>query len=183
MTVISALAILVLLAAIVPNVMTSQGYWTASNSYPPEGLKKYHIFLDGSFPSSAFRAAKIINENLTACLDFSYSYTDANPKPLVCHSVKESDIPLTNDSIIDAGFFVVSDKLNNSNAEACVRVGYHNMYSCDSGGDSWNLFITNIHYNMNKLIYDDVSAYDDCINYNHLKEGSKEFWDCVKEFS
>ena len=63
--VISALAIVVLLSAIAPNVMASQGYWTPSDSYPPKGLKKYHLFLDRTFPSSAFRGAKLVIKTLS----------------------------------------------------------------------------------------------------------------------
>jgi hypothetical protein len=177
--VISALVIIVLLSAIAPNVMASQGYWTPSDSYPPKGLKKYHLFLDRTFPSSAFRGAKLVIKTLTACLDFRPNYT--NPKPLVCHPINEGDIPRTNDSILDAGFFIVSDRLNASDATACVRVGYNNWYSCGGTGDhSWDSFIPNIHYNMNRLIHDDVSAFDACINEYHLKEGTEDFNFCMK---
>ena len=103
--------------------MASHGYWTASDSYPPEGLKKYHLFLDETFPSSAFRGAKLVNENLTVCLDFNPDYD--HPKPVVCHPIKESDIPSTNNSIMDAGFYVVSDKLNESAARRSC-----NFYFC-----------------------------------------------------
>jgi hypothetical protein len=159
--------------------MASRGYWTPSDSYPPKGLKSYHIFLDETFPSSAFRGAKLANQNITSCLDFRPN--DTNPKPLVCHPINEGDIPRTNDSILDAGFFVVSDRLNASDATACVRVGYNNWYSCAGTGDhSWDLFIPNIHYNMDRLIYDDISAFDACINEHHLKEGTKDFDFCMK---
>ncbi len=33
-------------------------------------------------------------------------------KPLACHHIKESEISQINDSILDVGYFVVSDKLN-----------------------------------------------------------------------
>lgn len=118
--VIIALVIIVLLSAIAPNVMASQGYWTPSDSYPPKGLKKYHLFLDRTFPSSAFRGAKLVIKTLTACLDFRPNYT--NPKPLVCHPINEGDIPRTNDSILDAGLFIASDRLNASDATACVEL-------------------------------------------------------------
>ena len=36
---------------------------------------------------------------------------------------------------------------------------------------------------MDKLIYDDVYAYDACLNVNHLKEGSKDFDECVSQLS
>jgi len=45
----SALVIIVLLSAIVPNVMASQGYWTPSDSYPPKGLKNTTYFSIGHF--------------------------------------------------------------------------------------------------------------------------------------
>ena len=112
-------------------------------------------------------------------MDFRPNYT--NPKPLVCHPINEEDIPRTNDSILDAGFFIVSDRPNASDATACVRVGYNNWYSCGGTGDhSWDSFIPNIHYNMNRLIHDDVSAFDACINEHHLKEGTEDFNFCMK---
>ncbi len=134
--------------------------------------------MDATFPSSAFRAAKLINENLTACLDFS-NYS--KPNPLVCHPIKESDIPSTNDSIMDAGFFVVSSKLNASDAEACVAIGYRHMYSCWGGRiESKDPYDIKLYYDMDRLIYDDVYAYDGCLNDNHLKSGTKDFDFCLK---
>ena len=50
--VISALAIIILLSAIAPNVMASKGYWTASSSYSPRGMTKYHLFLVGTYQSA-----------------------------------------------------------------------------------------------------------------------------------
>ena len=69
--VLGALAILVLLAAIVPTVMatTMQGYWTASNAPAPPGMKKYHIFLDGMYPSSRDRVKKLTNEGFSVCVN------------------------------------------------------------------------------------------------------------------
>jgi hypothetical protein len=128
--------------------------------------------LDATFPSSAYRAAKLVNEHLKVCLDFKSNYT--NPTPLVCHPIKESDIPSTSDSILDAGNFVVSSKLNASDASACVAIEYHHMYSCWSGRiESKDPYVTKIYYDMDRLIYDDVYAYDACLNDNHLKEGTK----------
>ena len=94
--------------------MANQGYWTSNNSNIPNGLKPYHIFLDETYPSSLDRHVRLLNQNLTACLDFNVNYT--KPMPLVCHPIKESDIPSTNSSILDVGFFVVSDKLNETAA-------------------------------------------------------------------
>jgi hypothetical protein len=121
---------------------------------------------------------------ITACLDFNPNYT--NPKPLVCHPIKESDIPSTDDSVVDAGFFVVSDKLNESAATACVHVGYKNWYSC--GGQtiddhSFSFPFPKLLYDMSGQIYYDVSAYDQCLNRLRLKEGTEEFENCVKEVS
>lgn len=131
-TVINALAIVVLLSAIAQNVMGSQGYWTPYDTHIPQGMTAYHIFLDGTYPSYVDRSYKLVNENLTACLDFGSDVYPNPCKPLVCHPLKESDIPLTNDSIMDVGYFVGSNKLNESAAGVCVRVGYHNWYSCNS---------------------------------------------------
>ena len=66
-TVISALAIIILLSAIAPNVMASQGYWTANNALVPPGMKKYHIFLDGTYRSSTNRSTKLTNDGLRIC--------------------------------------------------------------------------------------------------------------------
>jgi hypothetical protein len=176
---ISALAVLILLGAFATTVMASQGYWTASDAYPPEGLKKYHLFLDETFPSPAFRAAKLVNEDLKLCLEFTHE-----PKSLVCHPVKENDVPSTNNSIMDAGYFVVSDKLNQTEASACVEIGYRHMDSCWSGRiESKDPYEIKIYYDMNRLIYDDVYAYDACLNDNHLKEGTKELDECVSNLS
>ena len=83
-------------------------------------METYHLFLVGTYQSATdSMGAKLVNPNLTACLDFNPNYT--NPKPAVCHPIKESEIPLKNDSVIDAGFFVVSDKLNASDANVCVH--------------------------------------------------------------
>lgn len=84
----SAVAVLVLLGVIAPAVMATQGYWTSNDSYPPKGLKKYHIFLDGTYPSYVDRSYRLVNQNLTTCLDFNPNYTNPNPKPLVCHPIK-----------------------------------------------------------------------------------------------
>lgn len=95
---VGALAIMMLLTTLAPIVMASQGYWTPYSSDPSRGLKKYHIFLGGTYPSYVEKATKLVNENLTVCLDFSS--TDAfpdTPKPLVCHPIKEREIPRTND--------------------------------------------------------------------------------------
>ena len=127
--VISALAIIILLSAFAPNVMANQGYWTASDSNLPKGMIAYHLFLVGTYQSSSnFSGAELVNQNIKVCLDFTSDWI--NPKPVVCHPIKESEIPLKNDSVIDAGFFVASDKLNETNANICVHVGYRNLYSC-----------------------------------------------------
>jgi len=161
--VISALVIIILLSAIAPNVIASQGYWTASSS-SPQGLKSYHIFLVGTYPSSKFSGAKLVNQNVTTCLDFTSNWI--NPKPVVCHPIKESEIPLKNDSVVDAGFFVVSDKLNASDATACVHVGYRNLYFCshsDRGGTE-PMFYTKLFYDLSDtdMIYQEARAYDYC---------------------
>jgi hypothetical protein len=164
MIVISVLAILVLLSAIAPNVIASQGYWTASDSNLPKGMIAYHIFLDGTFPSYVDRSIKLVNQNLTACLEFNANETD--PRPLVCHPIKESDIPRINDTIMDVGYFVVSDKLNESAAESCVRVGYHNWYSCDTRTINEEFYYHSFHklfYDMGGQIYNDVFANDACL--------------------
>ncbi len=166
---------MVLLSAM-PSVMAMKGYWTSDDSYQ-KGLKKYHLFLDGTLPSSVGRYTKLVNQNLSVCLDFGANYT--NPKPLACHAIKETDIPNIHNSILDVGYFVVSDKLNETAAEACVQLGYHTWYNCNS-----QTIDANSYYNSPKLlsdmgiIYDDVSVNDACITGYHLKEGTPEFRDC-----
>lgn len=76
-------------------------------THPPEGLKKYHLFLVGTYPSSKFSGAELANQNLTVCLDFTSDWI--NSKPVVCHPIKESEIPLKNDSVIDKLFYDLSD--------------------------------------------------------------------------
>jgi hypothetical protein len=165
--VISALVIIVLISTIAPNVMASKGYWTASSSYSPRGMTKYHLFLVGTYQSAADPSgmgAKLVNPNLTACLDFNPNYT--NPKPVVCHPIKESEIPLKNDSVIDAGFFVVSDKLNASAATVCVQISYRNMYSCGQNSviDPYSQSIPKLFYDLSDGIYQEARAYDYCIH-------------------
>jgi hypothetical protein len=60
--------------------MASQGYWTPSDSNLPKGMNIYHLFLDGTYQPFTDRVgAKLVNQNLTACLDFNPNYT--NPRP------------------------------------------------------------------------------------------------------
>jgi hypothetical protein len=174
----------VLLWAITP-VMALKGYWT-NNSHAGPGMRAYHVFLDGIYPSSVGRHIRLLNQNLSACLDFrvppntDYAGNTNDPNPFLCHHIKESDIPKTNDSILDVGYFVVSDKLNEMAAEACIN-GDHNWYLCNSQTIDANSF-----YNYPKLLadlgptYDDVWVNDACLTYHHLKEGTPEFHDCDK---
>jgi hypothetical protein len=79
---VSALAVAVILSAIAPNVMVSQGFWTASDSFVPRGFQRYHLYVYGSYPSSTGEAIKIVNEHLKVCLDFS-----SDQKPYLCHRI------------------------------------------------------------------------------------------------
>jgi len=162
--VISALAIVILLSAIASNVMASRGYWSASDPGTTRDLTTYHLFLVGTYPSSKFIGAELVNQNLTACLDFNPNYT--SPNPVVCHHIKQGEIPLANDSVVDAGFFVVSEKLNASNANICVQVGYRNMYSCNGieGFDPYSVSYPKLFYEMRNGIYNLARAYDYCIH-------------------
>jgi hypothetical protein len=104
-------------------------------------------------------------------------------EPFVCHQIKESEIPKTNDSILDVGYFVVSDKLNETAAEACIS-GYHNWDLCNS-----QTIDADSAYGDTKILehmaptYDDVWVNDACLNYHHLKEGTPEFQDCEEGLS
>jgi hypothetical protein len=145
--------------------MASKGYWTASDSGSSEGLI-YHLFLIGTYPSSKFSGAELVNQNLTVCLDFTSDRI--NPKPVVCHPIKENEIPLKNDSVIDAGFFAVPRSLNESDANICVHVGYRNLYSCshNNGVDPDSLSISKLFYDLSDtdMIYQEARAYDYCIH-------------------
>jgi hypothetical protein len=180
---VGAVAVLVLLGAITP-VMAIKGYWTPYSSDVPLGMTAYHIFLDGTYPSYVGKSTKLVNQNLTACLEFNPNET--KPNPLVCHPIKESDIPSANETIMDVGYFVVSNKLNASAAESCVRVGYHNWYSCDTRTINEELYyhsFNRLFYDMDGQIYNDVFANDACLTYHHLKEGTKALDFCEKMLS
>jgi hypothetical protein len=139
-----------------------EGYWTPDDSFPGKGVKKYHIFLDGTYPSYIDRSTRLVNQNITACLDFNPNYD--RPNPYVCHHIKESDIPPTKDSILDVGYFVVSDKLNETAAEACAQLGYHNWYSCNSQTIDANSWYSNSKILFKSaILYDDVFVNDACI--------------------
>ena len=90
-------------------------------------------------------------------------------KPLACHHIKESEISQINDSILDVGYFVVSGKLNQTAAaQACIQIGYHNWYWCNS-----QTIPEDFYYVSPKILgrigptYDDVSVNDACITDNH----------------
>ena len=138
------------------------------------------MFLDGLYPSSINRHTRLLNQNLSACIDFSN-----NSSVTLCHQINESDIPNINDSILDAGFFVVSDKLNETAAEACISIGYHNWgVFCNGETIDTNSFYSNAKYFAQVgPTYDDVSVNDACLNYHHLKEGTPEFHDCERALS
>jgi hypothetical protein len=124
--VLGALAIVILLSAVTP-VMAFQAYWTPyddSITGYDQGLRQYHIFLDGTYPSSIDRSTKLVNQDLSICLEFPINNDILHYTSVVCHPIKESDIPQTNDSIVDAGYLVVSDKLNQTAARAFIHTGY-----------------------------------------------------------
>jgi hypothetical protein len=174
---LGALAVLVLLGAVTP-VIAMKNYWSLNDSYPGKGLRAYHLLLDGTYPSFVSRSTKLVNQNLSTCLGF-YTGNDSELNPPLCHQIKESDIPKTNDSILDVGYFLVSDKLNATNAQACIRTGYHNWSWCNS------LTLDDYYSPPPKLLadlgptYEDVSVNNACITH-HLKEGTQEFRDCEK---
>jgi hypothetical protein len=178
---IGAVTVLVLMIG-APSVIAFQAYWTpyddSITSYD-QGLRQYHIFLDGTYPSSVDRANKLVNQDLSICLVF-ISYHHDNT-PVVCHQIKESDIPQANDSIVDAGYFVVPDKLNYTAAMACTHTGYHDWTWCNGQIVDGNSFSENSKYlAMMGPTYEDVWINDACVNYHHLKEGIQEFYDCEK---
>ena len=112
----------------------------------------------------------------------TYNYT--NPKPYLCHHIPPSQIPQANDSIIDAGFFVVPRSLNASNARACISLDYHNMYFCGGAAEGFNHEVYSLFYgNMNYLIYDDVWVVNACADHHHLKEGTPKYDECISGLS
>ena len=120
--VISVLVIVVLMIG-VPSVMAFQAYWTTyddSITGYDQGLRQYHLFLDGTYPSSVDRSTKLVNQDLSICLEFWSNHINSK---VLCHQIKESDIPLVNDSIVDAGYFVVPAALNETAAQAIVIWG------------------------------------------------------------
>jgi hypothetical protein len=174
---ITTIAIVILMSAVTP-VMAMKGYWT-NNSHSPTGLRSYHLFLDGTYPSYVERNVKLLNQNLSVCLEFT-NYTE----PFVCHHINESEIPKANDSILDVGYFVVSDKLNETAATACLQLGYHIWHICNGQTIDANSF-----YGDTKILehmaptYDDVWVNDACITDHHLKEGTPEFHECEEGLS
>jgi hypothetical protein len=182
--ILTAIAACLLISA--QSAVATPGYWTSSDSYPGLGLQKYHIYLYGSYPSWVGEATKIVNEHLNVCIDFnqavSLNYT--NPKPYLCHQVLASQIPSTNDSVIDAGFYMVPSSLNASNARACISLDYHNMYFCGGAAERFNHEIISLFYgNMQYLIYDDVWVVHACSDYHHLKEGTPKYDECISALS
>jgi hypothetical protein len=179
---IGAIGVLVLLvasldatlAAIVPTVMaTTMGFWTANNTAVTPDLK-YHLFLDGIYPSSKDRIYKLGNDGLTVCLHFTSHEMPTREKVAVCHPI--THIPSIDNSTIDAGYFVVPSSLNESHANICALAKFHAVY--DYGGGE--RIGTELHMDMNKMIYDDVFAVDACVgDDHHLREGTKDFDFCV----
>ena len=153
------------------------GYWTASDSGTSGRMETYHLFLVGTYPSSKFIGAELVNQNVTVCLDFTTNQN--NSGAAVCHPIKESEIPLKNDSVVDAGFFVVPRSLNESDANICVQVGYRNLYSCDHNGgfDPYSVSYPKLFYDMRNDIYNVARAYDYCI-HNHPEDDPN--W-CVEQ--
>ena len=93
------------------------GFWTTNSSDIPWRYTQYHVYLYGSYPSSTGEAIRIVNQHLSACVDFS---SGSDEKPYLCHKVSPSQIPQADDSVIDAGIFVVPRSLNASEARACI---------------------------------------------------------------
>ena len=77
-----------------------QGYWTANDVPVPSGMKKYHIFADGVYPSSTDRIYKLVNDGLKICVSDRKGFA-----PSVCHPI--TNIPSAPNSTIDAGYFIV----------------------------------------------------------------------------
>ncbi len=46
------------------NAYAGKGYWTANDSGTPEHMETYHLFLVGTYPSSKFIGAELVNQNV-----------------------------------------------------------------------------------------------------------------------
>jgi hypothetical protein len=157
---------------------TNTGYWSASDPGFLRDFQTYHLFLVGTYPSSEYIGAKLVNQNITVCLDFRTDYNDSSGAA-VCRPIKETEIPLKNDSVIDTGFFLVPYSFNASNANICVQAGYHNLYSCEriQGFDPYSASYPKLFYDMREDIYDLARAYDYCI-HNHPEDDL--YW-CIRQ--
>ena len=144
-----------------------KGYWTARDGPVPQGMKKYHIFLNGTYPSSTNRSTKLTNEGLSVCVQFTDDW-----EPAVCHPIKESEIPLTNNSIVDAGFFIIP--INSTNPGVYAKVKYEGIMIGEA-------LEGHVHYlDMNYLVYPEVSTVKQCIEYYHFKLNSEKFNECYR---
>jgi hypothetical protein len=183
--ILSVIVVMLMIGA--PSVMAFQAYWTpysdSIKDYRTQGLQQYHLFMEGTFPSSIDRSTKLVNQDLSVCLGFPINHI--YPTLIVCHPIKESEIPKINDSIVDAGYLVISDKLNQTAIMACTQVGYHDMGEwCNGQTVDGNSASENAKYlAMMGPTYEDVQVYYACLNYHHLKEGTQAFYDCEKAIS
>jgi hypothetical protein len=182
---IGALAVLILMIG-APSVMAFQAYWTPYDDTIKDydqGLQQYHMFLDGTYPSSIDRSTKLVNQDLSICLQFPMNHRYVTP--VLCHQIKESDIPQANDSIVDAGYFVVPAALNETAATACIGVGYRDMgVWCNGETTDGNSASQGAKY-LGEMgpTYEDVQVHYACLTYHHLKEGTQAFYDCEKDIS
>lgn len=81
-------------------------------------MKKYHIFLDGVYPSSTDRIYKLVNEGLRICVSPRNDF-----EPSVCHPIIK--IPSAPNSIVDAGYFIVPNGFVN---DGLVSVNVETKY-------------------------------------------------------
>jgi hypothetical protein len=136
-------------------------------------MKKYHIFLDGTYPSSTNRPTKLTNEGLSICVSPIDKW-----EPSVCHPI--TNIPFTPNSTVDAGYFIVPDNfvsLNNVNdsvVEVYAKVKYEGIKIGEAAEGP-------VHYlDMDGLVYPEVIVVRSCIEDYHFKLNSDKFNECYR---
>jgi len=144
-----------------------------------KGFDRISYILVGTYPQSTdFFGYKLVNRNLTVCLDFNPNYTTPNPKPLVCHPIKESDMPSTPNSTIDAGYFIIPSNLNESHGYVHVKIKYQGI-GVGEGGLNGGVR----RMDMGDTICPEVIVNISCIENHHFKPGTPQFHDCYEALS
>lgn len=160
------------------SMATTKGYWTASDATVTPDFKKYHLFLYGVNPSwtqtndENRRIAKLGNDGITLCLNFSPQTNDS----YICHPI--THIPSTPNSTIDAGYFVVPSYLNETNGYVYAKTKYQGVLV----GPGYGLNGTIWRMDMD-LMYEEIITVRACVEDYHFKQGTPVFDDCYRAIS